>query len=375
MTKSKAHLVLRNRVKATDSSHSILFYPLFFQPNLHSVIWGGGQLRKYKGLSDITEPIGESWEVSAIPSSVSIVSNGKWEGQDLNSLIDKYPDAILGKKVNEKYKGKLPLLVKLIDAKQDLSIQVHPNDEYAQRKHGKSGKSELWYVIKAEEGSRLYTGLKHKVSKEELYRHINNGSITEVLAEHKVKAGDVFYIPSGRIHSICGGIMLAEVQQSSDITYRLFDYNRKGLDGKPRELHIDMGLEAVDYKVEDNYRTLYSDCNNKAVQIVKTPYFSIRVMELSKPFHRNLLKYDSFVISLCVEGDCLIHVRSTGEDYVLREGNSTLIPAIIADYDVKPLHGKCRVLDTYIDNMRMSIFDNITYFCQRLVKSIQLFEK
>ena len=308
-----------------------MFYPLLFKPNLHRLVWGGGRLLKYKGLEGSDESIGESWEISAIPSSVSIIANGEWQGQDLNSILDKYPDAILGKKVNEKYKGKLPLLVKLIDAKQDLSIQVHPNDEYAQHKHGKSGKSELWYVINADEGSRLYTGLKHTVSKEELKRRVED-------------AGDVFYIPSGRIHSICGGILLAEVQQSSDITYRLFDYNRKGLDGKPRELHIDMALEAIDYKVEDDYRTLYKDCNNKAVQVVKTPYFSIRVMELTKSFHRNLLKYDSFVISLCIEGDCMI------EDYILREGNSTLIPAIIADYDVKPLHGKCRVLDTYIDN-------------------------
>ena len=327
-----------------------MFYPLLFKPNLHRLVWGGDRLLKYKGLEGSDESIGESWEISAIPSSVSIIANGEWKGQDLISIIDKYPDAILGKKVCEKYQGKLPLLVKFIDAKQDLSIQVHPNDEYALRMHGKSGKSELWYVINADEGSRLYTGLKHTVSKEELKRRVEDGTIIEVLAEHKVKAGDVFYIPSGRIHSICGGILLAEVQQSSDITYRLFDYNRKGLDGKPRELHIDMALEAIDYKVEDDYRTFYKDCNNKAVQVVKTPYFSIRVMELTKSFHRNLLKYDSFVISLCIEGDCMIHVRSTGEDYILREGNSTLIPAIIADYDVKPLHGKCRVLDTYIDN-------------------------
>ena len=285
------------------------------------------------------------------------------------SIIDKYPDAILGKKVCEKYQGKLPLLVKFIDAKQDLSIQVHPNDEYALRMHGKSGKSELWYVINADEGSQLYTGLKHSVSKKELKRRVEDGTIIEVLAAHKVKAGDVFYIPSGRIHSICGGILLAEVQQSSDITYRLFDYNRKGLDGKPRELHIDMALEAIDYKVEDDYRTLYKDCNNKAVQVVKTPYFSIRVMELTKSFHRNLLKYDSFVISLCIEGDCMIHVRSTGEDIILREGNTTLIPAAIADYDVIPLLGKCRILDAYIDsskkgliNKTVSLFDSMSSF-------------
>lgn len=337
-------------------------YPFLFEPNLHPVVWGGNQLRPYKGLEPSGEPIGESWEVSAVPSSTSIISNGAWAGRDLISVINEYPDDILGKTVNLQYHGKLPLLVKFIDAKKDLSIQVHPNDEMAMREHGKMGKSEMWYVIKADEGAHLYAGFKHKISPYEYQKRVEDGSITEVLADHQVKAGDVFYLPAGRVHAICGGIMLAEVQQSSDVTYRIFDYNRPGMDGKPRELHTELAAQALDYNVEDNYRTEYEASSNKAVQIIDSPYFSVRVMTASKPFHRDLKKYDSFIITMCIEGDCKIHVRSTGEDVILKQGNSTLIPAAIADYDIIPQQSTTRILDAYIDNMNRSITSKVTRF-------------
>ena len=230
-------------------------YPLLFEPNLHSVVWGGDQLRPYKGLASTDEPIGESWEVSAVPSSTSIIANGTWKGKDLISVINEHPEAILGKAVHQKYHGQLPLLVKFIDAKRDLSIQVHPNDEMAQREHGKMGKSEMWYVIRADKGAHLYAGFKQEITPDEYQRRIEDGSITEVLADHQVKAGDVFYLPAGRVHAICGGIMLAEVQQSSDVTYRIYDYHRPGLDGKPRELHTALAAKALDYHVEKNYTT------------------------------------------------------------------------------------------------------------------------
>lgn len=325
-------------------------YPLLFWPNMHSVVWGGERLCAYKGLAQMAEPIGESWEVSAVPSSTSIVSNGVFKGRDLISVIAEYPEAILGKAVNERYQGKLPLLVKFIDAKQDLSIQVHPNDEMAQREHGKMGKSEMWYVIRADEGAHLYAGFKTEISPEEYERRVADGSIVEVLADHSVKAGDVFYLPAGRVHAICGGILLAEVQQSSDVTYRIYDYNRPGMDGKPRELHTELAARALDYHVEENYRTDYIDSTNRATQIIDTPYFDVRVMEISKPFHRDLRKYDSFIISMCIEGSCKISVRSTGYEILLRQGHSTLIPAAIADYDVVPLAGPTRLLDAFIDN-------------------------
>jgi mannose-6-phosphate isomerase len=336
--------------------------PLLFEPNLHAVVWGGHQLRPYKGLEPTAEPIGESWEVSAVPSSPSIISNGEWKGRDLNAVIAEHPEAILGKAVNEKFGGKLPLLVKFIDAERDLSIQVHPNDEMARREHGKMGKSEMWYIIKAEEGSHLYAGFRQKITPYEYQHRVADGTITDVLADHQVKAGDVFYLPAGRVHAICGGIMLAEVQQSSDVTYRIYDYNRPGMDGKPRELHTELAAKALDYHVEKNYRTEYADTDNRAVQIIDTPYFDVRVMELSQPFHRNLIKYDSFVISMCLQGDCTLRVRSTGEEILLREGHSTLIPAAIADYDVTPLHARTRLLDAFIDNKNRSLTSKVTRF-------------
>ena len=336
--------------------------PLLFEPNLHAVVWGGHQLRPYKGLEPTAEPIGESWEVSAVPSSPSIISNGEWKGRDLNAVIAEHPEEILGKAVNEKFGGKLPLLGKFIDAERDLSIQVHPNDEMARREHGKMGKSEMWYIIKAEEGSHLYAGFRQEITPYEYQHRVADGTITDVLADHPVKAGDVFYLPAGRVHAICGGILLAEVQQSSDVTYRIYDYNRPGMDGKPRELHTELAAKALDYHVEKNYRTEYADTDNRAVQIIDTPYFDVRVMELSQTFHRNLIKYDSFVISMCLQGDCTLRVRSTGEEILLREGHSTLIPAAIADYDVTPLRVRTRLLDAFIDNKNRSLTSKVTRF-------------
>lgn len=343
-------------------------YPFLFEPNLHTIVWGGNQLRPYKGLEPSDEPIGESWEVSAVPSSTSVIANGPWKGKDLISAINEQPEAILGKAVNEKYHGQLPLLVKFIDAKKDLSIQVHPNDEMAMREHGKMGKSEMWYIIKADDGAHLYAGFKQEITPEEYQQRIADGSITEVLADHKVKAGDVFYLPAGRVHAICGGILLAEVQQSSDVTYRIFDYNRPGMDGKPRELHTELAAQALDYHVEKNYLTDYKQAKEHAVQVIDSPYFDVRVMEVSTPFHRNLLKYDSFVISMCIEGDCTIKVRSTGDEALLKEGHSTLIPACIADYDVIPLRGNTRLLDAFIDNMDRSVSGRLSRFMHIEIK-------
>ena len=269
---------------------------------------------------------------------------------------------LFGRTVNEKYNGKLPLLVKFIDARGDLSIQVHPNDEMAMREHGKMGKSEMWYVVKADEGAHLYAGFKQKISPYGYQKRVVDGSITDVLADHQVKAGDVFYLPAGRVHAICGGILLAEVQQSSDVTYRIFDYNRLGMDGKPRELHTELAAKALDYIIEANYRTEYSESENKAVQIMDTPYFDVRIMEINKSFHRDLLKYDSFPITMCIEGDCKIHVRSTGDEILLKEGNSTLIPAAIADVNIIPQGNKSRILDAYIDNNEISIANRVKRF-------------
>ena len=303
-------------------------YPLLFQPNLHTVVWGGNRLCPYKGLPASTQSIGESWEVSAVPSSKSIVANGEWAGQDLVSVIAQAPEDILGNPVYDKY-HELPLLAKFIDA---------------------------------EPGSYLYAGFKTQITDYEFKKRIEDGTITDVLARHEVKAGDVFYLPAGRVHAICSGILLAEIQQSSDLTYRIFDYNRPGLDGKPRQLHVDLAAEAVDFHVEAEYQTAYQSEENRANPVLDTPYFSVRVNDIAQPFHRNLLKYDSFIITMSIKGDTRILVRSTGDELLLKEGNSCLIPAAIADYDLIPLSSKSLVLDAFIDNKDRSLGHRITRF-------------
>ncbi|MBR0183160.1 MAG: class I mannose-6-phosphate isomerase [Bacteroidaceae bacterium] len=325
-------------------------YPLLFQPNLHPVVWGGYQLRPYKGLKPSNQPIGESWEVSLMPESTSIISNGEWAGRTLSEVISEQPDAILGKAVNERYGGQLPLLIKLIDAKQDLSIQVHPNDQMAMREHGKSGKNEMWYVIKADAGSHIYAGFKKTITPEEYHRRIADGTIMDVLADYPVKAGDVFYLPAGSVHAICGGILLAEVQQSSDVTYRIYDYNRLGMDGKLRELHTELASQALDYTVYPNYRLQYPNEVNKVHQIIQTHFFNVQLINATEKIHRDMRKNDSFIISMCLEGDCKLYIKSTGEELLLKQGSTTLIPASLAEYSVEPIGQSTRLLDAYIDN-------------------------
>lgn len=339
-------------------------YPLLFRPNLHSVVWGGERLKVWKGLQSDGLPIGESWEVSAVPSSTSVVANGIFAGLTLSEVIEKDAESILGERVVRQYDGKMPLLAKFIDAEKDLSIQVHPNDEMALREHGKMGKSEMWYIIDANPGSFLYAGFKEQISPYEYKKRVEDGTITEVLARHEVKPGDVFYIPSGRVHAICGGILLAEIQQSSDVTYRIFDYNRPGIDGHPRELHTELAARALDYTVEKEYRTIYSARENGAALVVDTPFFSVRVNEVMNPIHRDLKKYDSFIISMCIKGNCYIRIRETGDEIRLDEGQSCLIPASVADYDIIPEEEgqMCRILDAFIDNKDRSLLRTVSRF-------------
>lgn len=343
-------------------------YPLLFQPNMHKIVWGGHRLQPYKGLPSTDEPIGESWEVSAVESSPSIIANGYWEGESLIDIIAQHPVEILGEKVAQRYDNQLPLLVKFIDAKKDLSIQVHPNDEMAMSEHGKFGKTEMWYIIDAEPGAYLYAGFKEAITPYEYRKRVEDGTICDVLARHEVHAGDVFYLPAGRVHAIGGGILLAEVQQSSDVTYRIFDYNRPGLDGKPRELHTELAAKAIDFHVEEDYRTHYPNIEKRAIPVIDTPYFDVRVTDITEPFHRNLIKYDSFIISMCMKGTCRICLRDAEEidyderDIILHEGHSCLIPASVADYDLIPVSKTAKVLEAHIDNKDRSLPAMFTRF-------------
>lgn len=310
-------------------------YPMLFKQNKKTLVWGT-----------------EDWTVSGVPNSESEVENGTWARYNITEVISRRPEEILGKQVARKYNNQLPLLTKIIDAHKDLSIQVHPNDEMAKREHNKLGKSEMWYILDAKPGSYLYAGFKQQITPEEYKKRVANGTICEVLAKHEVHKGDVFYLPAGRVHAICGGIKLAEVQQSSDVTYRIFDYNRPGLDGKPRELHTELASQAIDYKVYPEYRTEHTEDIGTANEILNTPYFSIKVIETTEPFHRNMIKYDSFIILMILDGDCKLRVRSTGNEVTVPKGNSCLMPAAIADYDIIPTNGKTKVLEAFINNKK-----------------------
>ena len=324
--------------------------PLKFQPLLKSTIWGGNKIIAFKHLDIQQENVGESWEISGVKGNESIVADGEYEGKNLNEVVAELKDSFLGTENYKRFGNEFPLLIKFIDANRDLSIQVHPNDEIARKQGKERGKTEMWYVLDAKPGSYLYCGFKSQISKEEYKQRIADGTITDVLARHEVKAGDVFYIPAGRVHAICSGIMLAEIQQSSDVTYRIYDYNRPGLDGKPRELHTELAAEALDFSVSDSYGSDYSHEANKPNVILDTEFFCVRVSDLDKACHYDMKGFDSFVVCMCLKGDCKIKVNETGDELVLKEGYTCLIPAAIADYEITPVGEKTKVLDAFIDN-------------------------
>lgn len=311
------------------------FYPMLFKQNRKILVWGT-----------------EDWTVSGVSNSESEVENGTWARYNLADVIARRPQEILGKQVAAKYNNQLPLLTKIIDAHQDLSIQVHPDDEMAAREHNKFGKSEMWYILDAKPGAYLYAGFKQQITPKEYKERVANGTICDVLAKHEVHKGDVFFLPAGRIHAICGGIRLAEIQQSSDLTYRIYDYNRPGLDGKPRELHTELAAQAIDYEVYPEYKTEHRDDIDAANELLNTPYFSVKIVDATKPMHRNMVKYDSFVILMCIQGDCKVHIRSTGDEVTIAEGSSCLIPAVVADYDMIPLVHNAKVLEAFINNRK-----------------------
>ena len=330
-------------------------YPMLFEPNLQTKVWGGDKLTQWKQLPE-QQHIGESWEVSAVETSPSVIANGTWAGYALTEVINKMPEAILGKEVAEKYQNQLPLLVKLIDSNDDLSVQVHPNDDMAKRLHNGMGKTEMWYVLSAEPGACIYAGFQKALSPEEYARRVADGSIMEALAKHEIYAGDVFYIPSGRIHAIGKGVRLVEVQQSSDLTYRIYDYDRMDLNGQPRELHTELAAQALDYKVYREYRSDYTDKIDTANACIDTEFFTVRVVSIKEPIRRNMVKYDSFAILTCTQGSCKVRIRSTHDEIMLHEGYSCLIPAAIADYDLIPVEGEVKALESYIDNSTQSSF-------------------
>ena len=304
------------------------------------MVWGGERILPYKGVPGNLPKIGESWEISGYGEHLTLVDNGPLRGKSVIQLCAMYKEDLLGKHVYSEVGDEFPLLVKFIDAHSDLSIQVHPDDAMARRVHGPSfrGKTEMWYVIDTEPGAALYCGMAREVTPEEFDRHVADGTVTELLVRHLVQPGDVFFLPPGRIHAICSGCMLAEIQQTSDLTYRIWDYGRLGLDGKPRQLHTELAKQAIDYKVYDNYKVQYTPLKNTSVELVSCKFFTTCVCDLTKPFSAQLP--DSFMIVMCVSGAGTVN----GEP--VRQGDTVLVPACMGSVNLVP-DGAMKVLTSH----------------------------
>jgi len=316
-------------------------YPLQFQPILKDRIWGGIKLKTYLNKPITTEITGESWEISTVENDVSVIANGFFKGKSLNELINEFPDAVLGTKVHKQFGKQFPLLFKYLDARKDLSIQVHPNDALAKRRHNSFGKTEMWYVMQADDDARLIVGFKEKSSPEEYLKSLENKTIIDILDTKKVKKGDVFFLETGTVHAIGAGTVIAEIQQTSDITYRIYDFDRVDANGNARELHVDLALDAINYNIVDAQKNYYK-VENEANVMVDCPYFTTNFIPLDGAMKFNKNK-ESFSVYMCVEGSFELLYKE--EKYEYKTGDTLLIPAEMSDFEIK---GKASVLEIYI---------------------------
>lgn len=308
-------------------------YPIKFNPILKERIWGGTKLKTLFNKPIETDITGESWEVSAVKGDVSVVANGKFAGKSLQDLINHYPNELLGNHVYEKFGTDFPILIKFIDAREDLSIQVHPNDALAKKRHDSFGKTEMWYVMQADKGAELIVGFNKNVTKEEYQQHLDNGTLTDIMNYEKVTEGDTFFINTGKVHAIGGGIIIAEIQQTSDITYRVYDFNRKDKNGNLRELHTEQALDAIDYEKKDDFKVSYSKSENTTNEMVNCPYFITNFLNLSTDFEKEIGSDDSFHIYMCVKGSGIISDGST--ELFVNQGETVLFPAACEKLYVK----------------------------------------
>jgi len=323
-----------------------MLYPLKFEPILKTIVWGGEKIAPYKGIETEQKHIGESWELSGVAGNESVVAEGPLKGKTIAQLVKEYKGELVGEHVYANTGDEFPLLIKFIDALTDLSIQVHPNDELAAVRHnGSKGKTEMWYVVAADEGAHLLAGLTEKITPEQYAAKVADGTITDVLARYDVHPGDVFFLPAGRIHAICGGCFIAEIQQTSNITYRIYDYGRLGLDGKPREVHTELAKDAIDYTVYPDYRTHYSPEQDEEQEVVSCQYFTTSIYDLTLPYAKDLSGIDSFMVVMCLSGEGTLEVD--GEEVPVRQGETVLIPAAADDICFVP-EGSMKVLTSYI---------------------------
>ena len=301
--------------------------PFKFEPYLKSVLWGGEKIAKYKGIVTDQHNIGESWEISGVDGHESVVAEGDDKGLNLRQIIEKYKGDLVGNAVYAKYGDTFPLLVKIIDAKGDLSVQVHPDDTLAKARHNSYGKTEMWYIIDAEEGAPIYAGLSKQITPEEYEKLVAKNAIMDVIARHDSHAGDLFFLPAGRIHAIGAGNLLAEIQQTSDITYRVYDFDRRDANGNPRELHTEQAKDAIDYTVYPEYKSEYDRNGKSATPLVKCQYFDVK-REIIEGVSTIDASADSFMIIMCLDGEATITDNLGGVTHV-KKGESILVPAVI----------------------------------------------
>ncbi len=315
-----------------------------FQPLLKTTLWGGEKIVHFKHLESAQKQVGESWEISDLPGNETIVLEGEYAGKPLKDVVAVMKEQLLGKDNYLNFGNEFPLLIKFIDAHKDLSIQVHPNDETA-RRHGKGhGKAEMWYVLKSDEGANLYNGLKKPITPDEYKAMVENDTICDALARYTVSEGDVFFIPAGRIHSIGKGCFVVEIQQTSDVTYRIYDFKRRDKNGNYRQLHTKEAAESIDYTVLPDYKTHYTPKKNESVVVANTPYFTTAVYDIDEPMTIDYSDLDSFVILIGVKGSGTI-TDNNGNTTSLDNGETILLPATTEWVKVE---GEVRFLETYI---------------------------
>jgi mannose-6-phosphate isomerase len=322
-------------------------YPLKFEPIFVEKVWGGNKLRTILNKNIPKEDkIGESWEISAVQDNLSVVKNGFLAGNTIEELIEIYMIDLVGERIYMKYGVEFPLLFKFIDAADDLSIQVHPDNETAKYRHYAYGKTEMWYVVDAEKDAELIMGFKKQISRDEFIARLDDNSFLDYLNSEKVGKGDVFYIPPGRVHALKKGILVAEIQQTSDITYRIYDWNRVGLDGKPRELHTELAIDIIDFSVKDSYKIKYENIPEHRNTLVENPYFTTNLINFENPIEFNYEKIDSFVVYMCISGEFSIDYLK-GEPVKVEKGETVLIPAEFDKIFLRPAK-KSVILETYI---------------------------
>jgi mannose-6-phosphate isomerase len=317
------------------------FYPLQFEPILKNRIWGGEKLKSQFNKPIISKTTGESWELSALEGDVSVVSNGDFKGKLITDLIESFPNEILGSSVHKQFGNQFPLLFKFLDARENLSVQVHPNDALAKKRHNSFGKTEMWYVMQAEEEARIIVGFKENSNQEEYVDHLKKHTLLTILDQFEVKEGDVFFLETGTVHAIGEGVVIAEIQQSSDVTYRLFDFDREDADGNKRELHVELALEAINYQKQETQKIYFKEANQSNV-IADCPYFTANFIPLADTVEVSKTN-ESFTVYMCVDG--AFAINCDGILYTYKKGDTVLIPAALKNYC---LTGNASILEIYI---------------------------